>query len=558
MGSSCVRPDKNHFEIIKDWCRRHPHGFLALLTVLALTPFLAKPFNMDDPLYVWAAQRIQLHPGNPYGFEVNWFGFSQPMWAATQNPPLMSYYLAVAAGILGWSEIRMHFACLLPAVAVVLGTYRLAKSFCRQPQLAAAVVLFAPGFLVSATTVMCDVVVLAFWIWAVVFWTEGVRENNLKKMTAAGALAALALLTKYNGASLIPLLAAYGWLEKRAIGRWIFFLLIPVAAFFAYEWLTCQLYGQGLFSAAMHYAKSVQGSSGVSKMTVSLNALTFTGGGFAAALFCAPLLWRKQTLILLAASTGFFVALTFAGGMFAKNYDWITGGVRVSVEAQIFFWSFGGVSVLALAVVNAWLKRDAEAWLLALWVLGTFTFAAFFNWTVNLRSLLPMAPAVAILIVRRLEQNPLAVWPIGLKFSIAATVALSLLAAQADFQLAGVVRKGAEQVCAKYAAVPGKLWFQGHWGFQFYMQSLGAHPLDFRNPVMQPGDILVIPNQNSNVILPDPQKATPLEVFALPVLPGLADWCPQAGAGFYSTIGGPLPIAFGRIPQDKLFVYILK
>lgn len=547
----------NFIERFKAWGLRHPYALLALLTVLALTPFLAKPFNMDDPCYVWAAQHIQLHPADPYGFNVNWCGFAQPMWVVTQNPPVMSYYLAAAALIFGWSEIGMHLACLLLAVAVILGTYRLAKSFCRQPQLAAVIVLFAPGFLVAATTVMCDVAVLAFWIWAVVFWTEGVRENSVNKLTAAGLLAALALLTKYNGISLIPLLAAYGWLKQRSPGRWIFFLLIPVAAFCAYEWLTSELYGRGLFSAAVLYAKSAQGYLGVSKMTASLNALTFIGGGFAAALFCAPFLWRKQILILLAASAGFFVALTFAGGMFEKNYDWLTGSVRVSVAAQIFFWSLGGVIVLALAVMNAWPKRDAEAWLLALWVLGTFAFAAFFNWTVNLRSLLPMAPAVAVLIVRRLEHAPPA-WPRGIKFSIAATAVLSLLVAQADFQLAGVVRKGAEQVCAKYAARQGRLWFQGHWGFQFYMQSLGARPMDFKNPELQPGDILVLPNQNSNVIVPDPQNAAQMEVFALPVFPGLADWSPRAGASFYSTGGGPLPFVFGRIPPDKLFVYAVK
>ena len=40
-----------------------------------------------------------------------------------------------------------------------------------------------------------------------------------------------------------------------------------------------------------------------------------------------------------------------------------------------------------------------------LWVIGTFLFAAFLNWTVNARSLLPLTPAVAILMTRRLEQN---------------------------------------------------------------------------------------------------------------------------------------------------------
>jgi len=263
---------------IADWTFRHPYLVLTLLTVAMLAPFLAKPFNIDDPLYIWAAQQIQVHPGNPYGFEVNWFGIAEPMWSATQNPPLMSYYLAVAGAIFGWSETGMHFACLLPAVAVVLGTYRLARNFCRHPQFAALTVLCSPGFLVSSTTVMCDVAMLAAWVWAVVFWTEGLQQNSLGKLSSAGILTGLALLTKYNGICLIPLLAAYGWMEKRNVGAWLGFLLIPVAALCASEWWTFHLYGHPHFLASNQYATASQTYHGIARMFKTLNALTFISG----------------------------------------------------------------------------------------------------------------------------------------------------------------------------------------------------------------------------------------------------------------------------------------
>ena len=87
-----------------------------LVVLAALGPFLAKPFNIDDPLFIWTARQIQAHPGNPYGFTVNWYGSVDPMWNVTANPPLAGYYLALAAGIFGWSE-KSH--CILP--------------FCRSP-----------------------------------------------------------------------------------------------------------------------------------------------------------------------------------------------------------------------------------------------------------------------------------------------------------------------------------------------------------------------------------------------------------------------------------------
>src|SRR5664280_1468777 len=366
---------------LRQWFAIHPKWMLALITIATLSPFLAKPFNIDDPLFVWAAQQIQAHPGNPYGFDVNWYGRVLPMWLVTENPPLICCYLAVAAGIFGWSEIGFHFACLLPAIMVVLGTYRLAKSFCRWPQFAALATLFMPGLLVSATTVMCDVSMLAFWIWTVVFWTEGIKQDNGWKLATAGTLLALALLTKYFGICLIPLLAVYGWLEKRTVGCWASYLLIPLATLCAYEWLTRQLYGQASFVAATHYANFMQTSSGISSVVKAVNALTFTGGCFAIALFCAPFLWCKRVLAMLAGGAAFFVALALADGMMAENYTWFNEGVRSRVEIQIIFWSIGGVCVLALALADVRHKQDASSWLLLLWVLGTFTFTAFVNWT---------------------------------------------------------------------------------------------------------------------------------------------------------------------------------
>jgi 4-amino-4-deoxy-L-arabinose transferase-like glycosyltransferase len=557
MAGSQFSSDKNRLEPIWDSCRRHPRWTLTLLTLVSLAPFLTKAFNMDDPLFIWAAQQIQAHPGHPYAFDVNWFGFSQLMWAATQNPPLMSYYLALAAQVLGWSEAGLHFACLLPAVAVVLGTYRLARNFCRWPLVAALATLFAPGFFLSCTTVMCDVLMLAFWIWAVVFWVEGLEKNNAWKLTAAGILTALAVLAKYNGVCLLPLLAAYGWIEKRAAGRWALFLLIPVAAVGAHEWWTFQLYGQPHLFASDQYAKTAQISHGVSKLVCAINALTFAGGGCAAALFCAPFLWRKRVLLSFTAGTALLVTLALAGGIMAKNLAEITGRQRFCVESQIVFWAVGGACVLALAVTEVWQKRDARSWLLAFWVAGTFGFAAFVYWMVNGRVILPMVPAVAILIARRLEQNRLAL-PANIKFSFVACAALSLLAALADFQLAGTARKSAEQVCAKYAASPGRVWFEGHWGFQYYMQSCGAWPIDFKQPVVAVGDILIIPVGNSNTRPPSQNEAAVLEVFSLPVFPWFSTGNQAVGAGFYSSFFGPLPFAFGPVPPEKLVSYVLK
>jgi len=92
---------------------------------------------MDDPLFIWVARHIQTHPADPYGFNVNWYGSVTPIWEVTKNPPLACYYIAAMARILGWGEIALHTALLLPALAAILGSYRLAGHFCARPMLAA-------------------------------------------------------------------------------------------------------------------------------------------------------------------------------------------------------------------------------------------------------------------------------------------------------------------------------------------------------------------------------------------------------------------------------------
>jgi 4-amino-4-deoxy-L-arabinose transferase-like glycosyltransferase len=281
-------------EEIKQWMGAHPYWTLTLVTFIALAPFLAKPFNIDDPLFIWSARQIQAHPLDPYGFNVEWGWTAFPMWKVTENPPLNSYYIALASLVFGWGEIGLHLAFLLPAIALILGAYRLATRFCVRPALAALITLFAPVVMVSGLTVMCDVTMLAFWIWAVIAWTEGIEREKIHLLVSAGILIAFAELTKYYGACLMPLLFVHGLASRRQFKKWAPFLLIPVAVLTAYQHETAVLYGKGLLDRAADYAGFSNHLYGFSKFSDGLIALTFTGGCMASAVSFLPLIWRKR------------------------------------------------------------------------------------------------------------------------------------------------------------------------------------------------------------------------------------------------------------------------
>ena len=365
--------------------------------------------------------------------------------------------------------------------------------------LAALAMLFTPVFLVSSLTVMCDVLMLAFWVWAAVLWVEGLERDDFGRLAVSGLLIAFAALTKYYGACLVPLLGAYGLLCKRRPGRWMVYLLIPLATLYAYQVATLALYGHNLLLHAMKFTSFMKGDSGYSRATAAVTALTFTGGCVAVAAFLAPLLWRRRPLLVVGGAAVLIAAIMMFYHAIEKNSGASPWTSPVFVEFQVAVWAVAGIGVLALAVADLLHGRDAGSWLLVLWVLGTFSFTAFFNWTVNGRSILPMAPAVGILIARRLEKNFPAghkVWSQGVVIGLAAGAALSLLVARSDFLLARAVRESARETCSAWRAGGRTLWFQGHWGFQYYMEKSGAMAIDLANPSLKIGDTFVVPANN--------------------------------------------------------------
>ena len=182
----------------------------------------------------------------------------------------------------------MHGAFLVPAIAAVVGVGVLARRFCRSPSVAALLTLFTPIFLVSATTVMCDVWLLALWVWSIECWLAGLGRNDWRLLAVSAVLAAAATLTKYFGISLVALLTVYTLVRERRCTPRLLFLLLPIFALTAYEVMTKAKYGVGLFGAATVYSWTL--SAKVNKLLLEQLpiGLSFTGGCLISALFYAP------------------------------------------------------------------------------------------------------------------------------------------------------------------------------------------------------------------------------------------------------------------------------
>src|ERR1035441_362017 len=343
--------EKSFFAPAWIWAATHPLTTIGIFLLLTLGPFLNKAVHIDDSLFVWTAEQILKHPGDFYGFDVNWYGTTDSMASVNCNPPTTSYLLAGVMAIFGEREILLHAAMLLVAFAAAAGIFQLAKLWCDRPLLATFIAMSTPVFLVSATTLMCDVPMLAVWIWAVVFWERALNNGNAFYFLTAGLLAGVAVLTKYSALTLLPLLPILGVLRKRNLGWWLLWLFLPLVMIELYQFGTAKLYGQGLLSAAAAYAAQTRfGVTGgwTNKIIIGL---AYAGGCLLPALLFARRFWTKCELLtgggLIVTAT---VAALWTTGI-GSQFGW---GFRLQMAVMLA----AGIHLALLAATELWRRRD--------------------------------------------------------------------------------------------------------------------------------------------------------------------------------------------------------
>lgn len=539
-----------------------PLVWLLLLTLACLVPFAGKAFFIDDTLFIRAAEQIQKHPADFYGFNINWYGYSTPMTVAFDNPPLTSYYIALVALLLGWSEWALHLAFLLPALAAVWGIFALAKNYCDRPFTAALIALLSPVFLISATAVMCDVMQLAFWVWTLVFFEKGLRSESRAALVTSGIMAGLALLTKYLALSLVPLLLAYGFCRMRRPGWWLLAPIIPLFFAAGYQWLTFRLYGHGLVLNAAHEASRFRANAYDIRWEQVTVGISFVGACFLPVLFYAPWLWSRRIILAMPCLIAAGLLIIPRMAVYVSLMWKPDGRLQWGTFSYTAILVIAGLYVFLLAAMDLWERRDAVSVLLLLWLSGMFVFTVALNWTINGRSLLPAVPAIGILAARRLERRKAGFAPGEMRLLWPALPAgiITLILVKADYNLANVQCTAAKTLSAQYRSSGHELWFQMHWGFQYYAEQLGAKALEVRSPHVKPGDVLIRPfdgrdRQQNHISLGSYSDVPLIGEGKYVANTFCATMSPSAGAGFYAANLGPLPFVIGDIKPEYFDIY---
>ena len=533
---------------------------IIVITIASLLPFITKAFNVDEPLFLWTAQQIQINPLDFYGFKVNWYGTEADMSSINKNPPLISYYIALVTSLFGWKETVIHAFFIIPAVALSVGIYFLARSFCSSPCLAAILAIFNPVFLISSTSVMTDITMVAFYVWAIFLWREGLKNEKAAYLFISAIFIALSSLTKYFGLTLIPLLLIFTLAERRKFDSKICFLFIPILLFAGYEWLSYNLYNHSIFSDVATYALEYKSKYNFGILDQTLIGLAFTGGCLLGLNFFLPMLYHRKFFLL---ATALLILLVYVlssiesiGGF--KLYDKIkfldyTTEVRWGLVFQIALFALCGLHILILAISDLIRNKDASALLLFMWVFGTFIFYCYLNWTTSARNILPILPAASILVIRRINfylKEPQTFFRSQFLYPLLPAAFISFLVAYADASWANSQRSAAQTINQKFADHKSDVMFQGHWGFQYYMESLGYKPIDFKKA--PEGRIMIIPTNNTNLKQPNMSTFMQIDKVQKQTLSLLSL------SGWYSSLQGPLPFVLGMTLPEDYIVYSLR
>jgi hypothetical protein len=462
--------------------------FSLLLLVVALTtiPFLNKPVHIDDPFVLRIAENVIHNPFDPFAGSFDWFGKLDPIFEATTNPPLMSYFLAPFAYWSNQSEIVMHSACLFFYVIFAYSMYSLGNRFGKNPFLASLFVMSSTAVVVSGN-VMRDVPAAALATLGIALFIHGTDEQ--KKLTASfGAiLCGLALVTKYSSIVTIPVLLLYPLLKR----KYLYCLYATPSLLVLAIWC---VHNQTVYGSVhmVYLLMERSAEQGIGKEDKWWGALVI----LSSSLYLFPLLiWstivNKKWLPLVISILSCGISVYCVRGYFDFEAD-----------VQFLFWTVGGTILIVYSVMvcvtalkqfisKPWDDESSDTMFLFAWFMAPFLFSILFVPFQAVRHLILALPPLAFLSFRIIDTAPSKWWkPVAYGLFVIQLI-ITLCVQYADYEFANVYRRMANEAKVKWVDFENQTWFTGHWGWQFYMNRSGFKQVR-KGDLPRPGDYVLV------------------------------------------------------------------
>lgn len=487
---------------------------LALALLLTLLN-CAKPLCIDDALYYERARQVAEHPLDPYGFRIFWNDRPEPALQVLA-PPLFPYWWAAAIRLFGDNTVLWKLWLLPVSLLLVFSLHALYRRFARGHEILLTwLTVLSPVFLPSYN-LMLDVPVLALSLCALNLLFRAVERESYRLATCAGLVCGLALETKYTAFITAALMLLYALLHRRTR----FGLLAGVLAalvFALVEGLTAFKYGHSHFL----YQSEIYGSVNLFKKYLYLAPplLTIAGAVFPALTLAGLLALRARarTIRKLTAvvACGYLLVACVPeryatlDGNFPFDEGRLTLAHFVYALFGLMFYGTLGVVVRRLCRLPArdgWRQikaRDLYArlqkyrveYFLLLWLAAEVAGYFVLSPIPAVRRFLGLQVAATLLVgrlasrtCRTPERKSL------LRFVAGVGVALALLFYTVDLRDARIEKLAAEHAAREVKArdATANVWYVARWGFQFYAERAGMHPVVADESDFQTGDWLVI------------------------------------------------------------------
>ena len=484
---------------------------IVALFVLALRlPFLNQAVQGDDVYYLAEAEHAQIEPLHPDHTLAPFLGRMVDM-RGQPHPPLDAWCLGLLLAIFkDVREIPFHAAYIVFSLIAAFSAWSLARRFSPRPLLATLLFLVTPALVVNGNSFESDVPFLAFWLLATALYVAAVDRRSQALLAASCVAMGLAALGAAQAIFLAPILFLYGRKWRAAA---IATLAAP-AVFLAwqlFERVTTGALPAGVLAGYLQsygFEALMQKLKSAAALTAHLAWLVFPG------------LWLPP-LIALPAAIG------------AAFYD-----------LNPLFWGSIAIGIGILI----WCARNWRDFL-AQWVLIFFAGALAIFFAGSARYLLPIALPVAILATRRAGPRMLGI-------GLGCGLALSVLLAEVNYQHWSGYRKFARSL--QEQAETKRLWIDGEWGLQYYLESEGGLPL-LVGQTVRPDEVVVTSSLGYPVQVSHPgaipvsiasrkiTSAIPLRLIAL-----------NGRSGYSTTTWGlrPFDVSLGPIDQVRAEILV--
>jgi len=512
-----------------------------VVVVLALAPFLDKALTIDDPLFLRIAEHALVEPLSPTAFTYTWEKNPERMSELLANGPLGGYLL-VPTILAGGAEWVAHLTWWALCAAAVLATVSLGLRLglpVSYAGFAGVLVSTAPAVLTMTSTNMPDLPALtlaAIGMERMFAWRKEARWHQAAAASLALALAPMArsqTILLWPLAALVPFLDAF---EQRDWKAFTPRKLAPAIALPVIFWVATRVTSDPEYSGGFLEA--------MRRLSIWGNQNTF-----AWLLQYAPTMPLVPWLVLRWQRARPWWVLVFASAT-----KWAMPQLVVAYGPQRFLYAaFAGLTATALAdmIADAWRRRDLTRAILVGWTLISLPIVTYVH--MSAKYFVPSASGVALLVALAAQEVSGRRARAIMGASAAAGLILGLLIVEADARYADLGRRAAAELIAPRVAEGQRVWFAGHWGFQWYAERAGGRVVTQKPPYPGPGDAIV---SGTNI-----HGCRLVRLFpARRLVTSLAERRPggrvlTSGAGFWSNAWGFLPWSWGNDVAEQFDVW---